>query len=1060
MRDNNQDEEAAIELAPALSLDTEKGDQIINELANLTEMVELQGVEQQRILTSIYNRLGQPSSHSAPDPEITEKGKSVKTGPKKPETDGPEKGNLGISGPEKGSSAPVVAVGRRPTLSESGPIREIEVKEVISDPEKEKLAPKKREGGKQSGAGIPPPSDPNIAIQARARRTITLGEEPIATPPQVSPARDSSREVVGTPASIVPPPSPAPVSPPPAPSKGTGFYLGDDGKVRRPDGKFANKVEARRFNRERNQDADEGAGTASPSLLARALGLLERKDGADFAGTETADSAGVAVGSSFWLAAKEVKGMADEVRDALAEISTPQDAKGYAQDKLAKAWGAIKKPFTRGEEAGAGEESAAQSVAGKGKEAPAAASGVEFRQEAQEAKSAAQQQQQQATAEVQHHEVLDRLDALIDASKPQSKGLVDMAADTLGERMGRDRKRKGRGASRGGRTNPLGSGTDLADGGRNRRQPGRTGRMPHIEGRGPVPVAAGEVAGRTGRLARVAAKMPIVGAPLASVASMGGMAGGALSAAPGAIATAGRGAMAMGSRAVPLIGAALTAYDAYTGFTDEEGQRRVFGLDQAKDPTMGQKAAMGASKVLDLGGLTSGLSGLLADGAGALGMKNLQQSLTFDSDSMAKGIHAAFSNDKALAAMGVEEGGSGTMGQNLAANVARAANLGGVVSGTASLLGGIAEDLGFDGAKEALTFDTGELAESLYDFFGPILGADKKGESDRMIINNSTARYEAAGARRGITEAEVTKAGKQYDFSALEQANSLPSGFMNAVSGVESNGNPLAYNKSGAAGMFQLMPSTSKAMGVTDPYDVQQSAAATAKLAVDNARYFNKTVGRPEEGRELYLLHQQGMGGGTALMKNPNLSAVEALSRGGQKNASQAVLQNGGNLNMSAQEFADMIMAKYDRQFMAQTIAKERGAKAMPMDKATEVAVKAAREAPSMVLKSSANKTPPSKVESVPTGKGWSNVLDIQQERARAELADPNGGELTAKMDPKMTEVMAKLDKTLNGMKPSTTESKGADSSTTNNSTTNNYYGKSRGVGDHDYVRWPNSDKG
>jgi hypothetical protein len=85
-------------------------------------------------------------------------------------------------------------------------------------------------------------------------------------------------------------------------------------------------------------------------------------------------------------------------------------------------------------------------------------------------------------------------------------------------------------------------------------------------------------------------------------------------------------------------------------------------------------------------------------------------------------------------------------------------------------------------------------------------------------------------------------------------------------------------------------------------------------------------------------------------------------------------------------------------------------------------------------------------------------VLDIQREQAKADLVNPATGELTAKMDPRMTEVMAKLDKTLSGMKPTTAESKGASTATSN--TTNNYYGQSRGVADHDYVRWPNSDKG
>lgn len=1302
MRDQNQDGNVADQAEPVIPLNLEQGDQIIGELASLTEMVERQGGQQQRILVGIFNRLDRTSLADGQVTDFPEKGKEVISGIETEGRKGENREKEGFKRDEKGKSDQSPRSLKRPKLAESTPKREIEVKQGNSVTEKGKSAPPE-----PRPVPLPPRAkttspDTVTASQARERRTITLGEESVATTaevvqpvvqivqpalslpgesattttpdaplgqgvqptqlgaqplaipaaqvlqpaqpigqvasaepatqptqqiyqgaspepvaerpeqsitvsvsvepaahaqsvatgepgprqgapvvsveqaadqpapsidqvvqpapaaqlaaqgkpgaegkpgaqsvapvqvaqvlqpavvpaPAVAPARQSAASAPVTPQAADQGETPEPVSQQPLqaqatetqqtqppqqaqhhqqdqsvlvesvanlveqgsqqaeqgalaapqtkrdkpaePERAGGFYLGSDGKVRRPDGTFANKVEARRFTKARNKDADEEKGAGNPSLLAKAIGLLGSKNGSDLADTETVDSAGVAMGNTFWLAAKEVKGMADEVKDALAdrEINSAKDAKAYAKNKLDQVWGAITRPFGKRatEEAGT------------------AGSQAEFRQEAQEAKQAAEQQKEQATAEEQHNEVVERLDALIDASKPQSKGLIDMAADSLGERMergkGRNGRRAGRGGGRGGRraatstrgrsgrANSVADVADLADGPRSRRQPGRTGRLPNIEratlpGAGGAGGAARATAGRAGRLSRVAARMPAIGAPLASVASVGGMAGGALSAAPGAIATAGRGAMALGGRAVPLIGAAMAAYDAYTGFTDEEGQRRVFGLEQAADPTLGQKAAMGAGRVLDLGGLTSGLSGLLADGAGALGMKNLQESLTFDSDDLAKGLYGAFSNDQALSAMGVKEGESGSLGQNVVANVARAVNMGGVVSGTASLLGGIAEDLGFDGAKKALTFDTSDLAESLYDFFGPILGDDKDKGRERVVINNSTARYETTSARQGITEAEVTKAGKQYDFSALEQANGLPAGYMNAVAGVESGGNPLAYNKSGAKGMFQLMPKTAAALGVSDPYNVQQAAAGAAKLTVDNARYFNKTMGRSAEGRELYLLHQQGMGGGTALLQNPNMSAAEALTRGGQKNAAEAIQQNGGNLNMSAQEFADMIMAKYDRQFMAQTIATERGAQAKPLERAVDETVKGVKNTPDYLLRTPA---PVQKsAQAVPEPKGWSGVMDIQHEQARAAATNPGDAEITAKMDPRMTSVMEKLDKTLNGMKPGTAQKAPGSSTTTHNNTTNNYFGQARGVGDHEYVRWPNSDKG
>ncbi len=45
----------------------------------------------------------------------------------------------------------------------------------------------------------------------------------------------------------------------------------------------------------------------------------------------------------------------------------------------------------------------------------------------------------------------------------------------------------------------------------------------------------------------------------------------------------------------------------------------------------------------------------------------------------------------------------------------------------------------------------------------------------------------------------------------------------------ESRFNPRALSSSGAVGLGQLLPSTSKGMGVTDPYDIEQNTMGTTK---------------------------------------------------------------------------------------------------------------------------------------------------------------------------------------------------------------------------------------
>lgn len=122
---------------------------------------------------------------------------------------------------------------------------------------------------------------------------------------------------------------------------------------------------------------------------------------------------------------------------------------------------------------------------------------------------------------------------------------------------------------------------------------------------------------------------------------------------------------------------------------------------------------------------------------------------------------------------------------------------------------------------------------------------------------------------------------------------------MLAIGHIESRFNPNAYNKSGASGVFQFMPPTAKGYGLEDPFNADENIDAGMRLAQDNIRYFRNKIGRDPTPGEVYLMHQQGMGGATKLMSNPSAMAADVVGR-------QAVLQNGGNLNMTAGEFAGM----------------------------------------------------------------------------------------------------------------------------------------------------------
>lgn len=164
--------------------------------------------------------------------------------------------------------------------------------------------------------------------------------------------------------------------------------------------------------------------------------------------------------------------------------------------------------------------------------------------------------------------------------------------------------------------------------------------------------------GRAGRSVSVAKNAKKAGGIKSILSSAGkksaGIAAGGLS--MGGKAFKGISTLAKGAgKFVPFLAPVLAAYDAYSGFSDTEKQREVFNLKEGQEATTGQKTAMAAGNLLDMGGLVSGGAGLLGDVLGAVGFDGAKEALTFDSGDMAKGIYNLFggSDDKATPASSV-----------------------------------------------------------------------------------------------------------------------------------------------------------------------------------------------------------------------------------------------------------------------------------------------------------------------------------------------------------------------------------------------------------------------
>lgn len=131
---------------------------------------------------------------------------------------------------------------------------------------------------------------------------------------------------------------------------------------------------------------------------------------------------------------------------------------------------------------------------------------------------------------------------------------------------------------------------------------------------------------------------------------------------------------------------------------------------------------------------------------------------------------------------------------------------------------------------------------------------------------------------------------------------------------IESNNDPNARNGS-STGLYQFHPDTFARLGGTDINDPEQQKAAALKLAQESARQLQSAGIQPDDA-SLYIMHQQGAGGGLALLKaDPNANAIATLTPvyGNPTRARQAIVNNGGSADMTAGQFVDMWRQKWGR---------------------------------------------------------------------------------------------------------------------------------------------------
>lgn len=409
-----------------------------------------------------------------------------------------------------------------------------------------------------------------------------------------------------------------------------GYWEDANGKLRRSDGRYASKQEQSAYKNaqqtalERQIEKQTDTEKESQNVFAKVATSLKQlaiNNVKEFLQEE--NDATDAAGGSFFYSAKELYHLGQDAKEALDDVTEKATS---TKDKLKES--KLGRLFTRGKQAPEADSQAVTAIEtvsheqlsatkdsfetshstqitssdrpnrdGARGNVPVNLVGSEPSRisTASEIKSTKEQSYRANMLEVLHEssadrerqfdDVLDKLDDLISATKAVANdgqgGLLDLVGDMFERRRGR-------------------------------KADGKRGRVKSV------------MSGIGSKASNVANKgVSMAGAAFKGMSKIGSVAG----------------------KAIPFLAPALMAYDAFSGFTDQDKQKETFNLKDGQEATTGQKSSMVLANALDLGGLVSGGAGLLGSALGVFGFDGAKEALTFDSGDMAKGIYKLFGGE-------------------------------------------------------------------------------------------------------------------------------------------------------------------------------------------------------------------------------------------------------------------------------------------------------------------------------------------------------------------------------------------------------------------------------
>lgn len=348
-----------------------------------------------------------------------------------------------------------------------------------------------------------------------------------------------------------------------------------------------------------------------------------------------ADIAGTAAGGPLWLMGKGMYDISAEVGKNVVTLKNFIQGKTEGNAALKMEPPLTHPPVTA--------EAKAPPEIGK----PKSADGFK---NAQQAKAIQVTQEQTKVLAANDDRIVDGLDdvreeikKLSHASGKSGGGLMDSLIP--GRRKRRNRKRGALSAAADMADvagDLLPDGKNKPDGSKSKPKPKKKGLLSKaldvLKGGNKAATVAGAAATTTAAGATIAAG-GIAGKEGAKVAEKATEAAAGKATEKGGLKVAGKVAGKTMLKAIPLVGTAIGAgMDAYEGYNDTAGQKEAFGLKDGQTVSGRQKGAYTGANVLNMGGLVSGASGLLASGASALGMNGVAKALTFDTGDIAKGL--------------------------------------------------------------------------------------------------------------------------------------------------------------------------------------------------------------------------------------------------------------------------------------------------------------------------------------------------------------------------------------------------------------------------------------